>query len=80
MSAAAVGSVIAEEFDARMPVLVLDAEGALLRRYRTAAEYIDEVSESRLLAGVHYRFSVDAGKKAGIDIGRLAVQRHFRRR
>jgi malate dehydrogenase len=50
----------------------------LLRRYDTPREYIDEVSESRLLGGVHYRFSVDAGRDAGIAIGKLAVERYFK--
>lgn len=35
---------------------------AMLRRYPTAEAYINEVSKSRLLTGVDYRFSLDAGK------------------
>ena len=34
----------------------------MLRRYPTAEAYINEVSKSRLLTGVDYRFSLDAGK------------------
>ena len=48
------------------------------REHTLEAEYIDEVSESRLLGGVHYRFSVDAGRDAGIAIGKLAVERYFK--
>lgn len=77
LSAVAVGTVIAEEFGSRMPAIVLDMEGALLRRYPTAEAYIDEVTESRLLAGVHYRFSLDVGKAMGVSLGKLAVERYF---
>ena len=78
LSAGAVGAVIAAEFGAPAPSIVLVEEDALLRRYDTPREYIDEVSESRLLGGVHYRFSVDAGRDAGIAIGKLAVERYFK--
>jgi len=78
VSSSAVGTVIRAEFGDRMPTIVLDLPGALLRRYPTAASYMDEVSESRLLAGAHYRFSMDAGKAMGVLIGELAVERHFR--
>ena len=78
LSAGAVGAVIAAEFGAQAPSIVLAEEDTLLRRYDTPREYIDEVSESRLLGGVHYRFSVDAGRDAGIAIGKLAVERYFK--
>ncbi len=78
LSAAAVGTVIAKEFGKDMPSIVLDHEKALLRRYHTADEYIDDVTESRIFAGVHYRFSADAGRNMGKRIGKLAVQRYFR--
>ena len=77
-SAAAVGTVIAEEFGDRMPPIVLDYENALVRRFSTAQEYIDEVADARVFGGVHYRFSADAGKAMGVSIGKLAAQRHFR--
>ena len=70
--------MIAAEFGAQAPSIVLAEEDTLLRRYDTPREYIDEVSESRLLGGVHYRFSVDAGRDAGIAIGKLAVERYFK--
>jgi hypothetical protein len=50
----------------------------LLRRYDTPREYIDEVGESCLLGGVHFRFSIGAGRDAGIKIGKLAVERFFK--
>jgi hypothetical protein len=76
-SAGAVGAVIANEFGAGAPPLVLEMEDAMLRRYDTPQEYIDDVSISRLYVGVHYRFSVDAGRKTGMDIGKVAAQRYF---
>jgi len=78
VSSAAVGTVIRAEFGDRMPTIVIEIEGALMRRYPTAESYMDEVSESRLLAGAHYRFSLDAGKAMGVAIGKLAVERFFR--
>ncbi|MEO5511914.1 MAG: vanadium-dependent haloperoxidase [Longimicrobiales bacterium] len=79
LSAAAVGTVIAKEFGDRMPTIVLDQDSTMLRRYSSAQDYIDEVSEARILAGVHYRFSTDVGKAMGVSIGKLAVERYFKR-
>ncbi len=56
---------------------MLQDKDALLRRFDSPRDYIDDVSESRLLAGVHYRFSVDAGRDAGIALGKLAAQRQL---
>lgn len=77
LSAGAVGAVIEQEFGASAPPIVLEMEGALLRRFDTPREYIDDVSESRILAGVHYRFSMEAGRDAGIAIGNVAATRYF---
>lgn len=77
LSAGAVGAVIAQEFGSSAPPIVLEMEDALLRRYDTPREYIDDVSESRILAGVHYRFSMEAGRDAGIAIGNVAAKRYF---
>jgi PAP2 superfamily len=77
LSAGAVGAVIQQEFGSSAPPIVLEAEDALLRRYDTPQEYIDDVSVSRIYAGVHYRFSVDAGRDAGIAIGNVAAKRYF---
>ncbi len=78
LSAGAVGMVIDAEFGKNLPPIVLDMDKAQLRRYHTAQEYIDDVTESRILAGVHYRFSADAGRDAGVKVGKLAVERYFR--
>jgi hypothetical protein len=80
LSAGAVGTVIAEEFGKEFPSIVLDMDKSLLRRYHNAQEYIDDVTESRILAGVHYRFSANAGRDAGVKVGKLAVERYFKRK
>jgi hypothetical protein len=78
LSAGAVGTVIAREFGKDMPSITLEDDSSMLRRYRDAQDYIDEVGESRILFGVHYRFSVDVGKAMGVQIGKLAVDRYFK--
>jgi hypothetical protein len=77
MSAAAVAAVIEAEFGARMPEIALDEPNTLTRRFTSAIDYADEVGMARLHGGVHYRFSIDAGRAAGLEIGRLAVRRHL---
>lgn len=77
LSAGAVGTVIEREFGSDAPPIVLEMEDVLLRRYETPREYIDDVSVSRIFAGVHYRFSMEAGRDAGIDIGNVAAERYF---
>lgn len=77
LSAAAVGTVIAEEFGAQAPAMMLDIDGTMLRRYDTPQSYIDEVGEARILVGVHYRFSVEVGTAMGVRVGKLARERYF---
>lgn len=77
LSAGAVGAVIAQEFGSDAPPIVLEAEDALLRRYDTPQEYIDDVTISRIYAGVHYRFSAEAGRDAGVAIGNVTAKRYF---
>ena len=80
LSAGAVGTVIAREFGKNMPPIILQSDSVMPRRLLTPQEYIDEVSESRLLAGVHYRNSVEVGKAMGIKLGTLGVDRYFKPR
>jgi hypothetical protein len=78
LSAGAVGKVIEKEFGKNMPPIILQGDSVMPRRFLTAQEYIDEVSESRLLVGVHYRNSVEVGKAMGIAIGERGVERYFK--
>jgi len=75
LSAGAVGAVIAAEFGAKMPALIVEDGDRMLRRYTDIMQYVDEVTISRMWAGLHYRFSNEAGKAAGMAIGRAAPQR-----
>ncbi len=43
------------------------------RKWTRLQDYSDEVSNARIYAGFHYRFSADAGKDMGKKIGDLAV-------
>jgi hypothetical protein len=41
-------------------------------------DWVREVSLSRTLGGVHYRFSNEAGEEIGRKVGQLALQRVMR--
>jgi hypothetical protein len=43
------------------------------RRWTRLADYADEVSNARIWAGFHYRFSTEVGKDMGRKIGELTV-------
>jgi membrane-associated phospholipid phosphatase len=60
-SSAAAASVLASLFPADAAQLV---------------RMVDEAGESRLYAGIHYRFDKDAGLRIGRQVAALAVQRH----
>lgn len=50
------------------------------RRWTRLSDYADEVSDARVWAGFHYRFSVDAAREMGRKIGALAVESQLRPR
>ncbi|MBX3634812.1 MAG: vanadium-dependent haloperoxidase [Rubrivivax sp.] len=78
--AAAVGTVLKTEIGAQpTPVLVTrspTANGAT-RQWNTVEDFVREVGESRILAGIHFRFAIDASDAMGRQIGTLAVARHL---
>lgn len=39
----------------------------------TLKGYANEAAESRIYAGIHYRFDVEAGKQQGISVGNFSV-------
>jgi hypothetical protein len=49
------------------------------RNYQSFEEYASEVAWSRVLGGIHYRFSADAGLKQGRKVGELVNTLKFRR-
>jgi len=60
-----------------MPVLATSsptAKGAT-RRWTSVDEFVREVADSRIYAGIHYRFSTDTGIALGKNIGELAARR-----
>jgi len=50
------------------------------RRWIRLSDYADEVSNARVWAGFHYRFSTEAGKDMGRKIGELTVATQLRPR
>jgi hypothetical protein len=50
----------------------------VVRRWTRLDDYRDEVSNARIWAGFHYRFSAEAGKSMGTKIGELTVKTQLR--
>lgn len=79
--AAALGTVLKAEIgDGPMPALTTTsptAKGAT-RRWTSIDEFVREVGEARVHAGIHYRFSTEVSLPMGERIGALAVARHLR--
>ena len=76
--AGAVGAVLKTEFGkAPMPGLATSsptAKGAM-RRWTSVDDFVREVSEARIYAGIHYRSGTDAGTAMGSRIGELTAGR-----
>jgi len=75
--AAAVGAVLkADVGDARMPLATTSptAKGAT-RRWTNVDDFVREVADSRVYAGIHYRTGVDVGATMGKRIGELTVEK-----
>ena len=83
ISSAAVGAVLEAEFGAgEVPAISMTSAAVpgIVHRWTRIADYVDEVSEARIFAGVHYRNSADVGKTMGRTIGRHAVAALMRSR
>jgi hypothetical protein len=70
--AAAVAEVLQKAVGGDVGELTLTNAG-VARRWKRLEDYSNEVSEARIYAGFHYRFSTDVGKSMGKQIGELAV-------
>ena len=74
--AAAVCAVLEAEIgDGPIPVLTTNsptANGAA-RRWTSTDDFVREVSEARIYAGIHYRSATEVGAAMGRRIGELAV-------
>jgi hypothetical protein len=53
--------------------LVSPTAPGVTRKWSRPQDYSDEVSNARIYAGFHYRFSTEVGKEMGRKIGELAV-------
>jgi hypothetical protein len=76
--AAAVAAVLKADVG-RSPMMPLTttsptAKGAA-RRWSSVDDFVREVSDSRIYAGIHYRAATEAGAAMGKQIGELAVKR-----
>jgi hypothetical protein len=78
--AACVGAVIkADVGSGSMPMLTTTsptAKGAS-RQWRNPDEFVREVSDSRVFAGIHFRSATEAGAASGRKIGELAATRYL---
>ena len=74
--AAAIGAVLKAEFGPQVALATSSptARGAT-RRWATVDDFVREVGESRIYAGIHYRSSVDAGAAMGRRVGELTASR-----
>lgn len=79
--AAAVATVLEAEFGPvpARPLATSSATAAgATRRWTRTDDLVREVSEARIVGGMHYRFSTEVGEAMGRQIGRLAVERVLR--
>ena len=76
--AAALRAVVGDEVG-EITVTSNTAPG-VTRRWTRLSDYADEVSNARIWAGFHYRFSTEAGKEMGRKIGELTVATQLRPR
>jgi hypothetical protein len=53
--------------------LISPTAPGVTRKWTRLQDYNDEVSNARIYAGFHYRFSTEAGKEMGKKIAELTV-------
>jgi hypothetical protein len=76
--AAALTAIVGNEVG-EISVTSITAPG-VTRRWTRLSDYADEVSNARVWAGFHYRFSTEVGKDMGRKIGELTVATQLRPR
>jgi hypothetical protein len=61
---------------AEVPEIVMTSSTApgVTHRWTSIRAYVDEVSEARIWAGFHYRFSTRIGQDMGRNIGQYVVE------
>jgi hypothetical protein len=76
ISSAAVGEVLEAEFGTgEVPVIAMTSAAVpgVVHRWTRIDDYVEEVSNARIFAGVHYRNSAAVGEAMGRSIARQAV-------
>ena len=79
ISSAAVGTVLASYFGGRPISVTMTSPTApgVTRKWERLEDYVQEVNDARVWAGVHYRFSTRVGTDMGRKIGELAVRQYL---
>lgn len=49
-----------------------------VRKFKSLSQAANENADSRVMAGIHFRFSCDAGQKMGNEIGNWTVNHHLK--
>jgi len=81
ISSAAVGAVLQDVVGNEFGEFSLTSPTApgVTRKWMRVQDYSDEVSNARIYAGFHYRFSTEVGKEMGRKIGELTVATQLHR-
>ena len=81
IGSAAVGAVLKDVVGNEFGEFSLTSPTApgVTRKWTRVQDYSDEVSNARIYAGFHYRFSTEVGKEMGRKIGNLTVATKLRR-
>ena len=80
IASAAMGEVMASVLGSgEIAPLPISAEpGGTVRTFRRISDFVDEVSESRICAGFHYRNSTEVGVRMGRQLGQYVVENYLR--
>jgi hypothetical protein len=80
ISSSAVGTVLAAIFRGQRIAVTMTSPTApgVTRKWERLEDYVQEVNDARVWAGVHYRFSTLVGSDMGRKIGELAVKEYLK--
>jgi len=80
ITASAVATVLESEFGGG-PIAAVrmtsPTAAGVTRTWNRIQDYVTDVSNARVWAGVHYRFSTEVGEAMGRKIGELAIRKHM---
>jgi PAP2 superfamily len=80
ITASAVATVLESEFGSG-PIAAVKmtspTAAGVTRTWNRIQDYVTDVSNARVWAGVHYRFSAEVGEAMGRKIGELAIRKHM---